>query len=149
MTYTYEVPISFHLTDEAGILFYSHVFTLAHQAYESFITKKLGFSWQEWFHHQEWIIPIKHAEATYHAPLHVGKPCFIELHVTDISNSSFGLQANFNQPHDECCAIVKTVHVFCERALFRKCPIPQHVRELLINCKTSFLSTFDKAERGI
>jgi len=136
MTFTYQLPISFHLTDAGGILFYSHVFTLAHQAYEQFVTQKLGYSWNDWFQNAQWTVPLKHAEATYHSPLYVGRQCVIEVEILEVSTSSFVLVSRFNQAQDECCAVTKTVHVFCDRIHFQKCPIPPPIRQLLINCKS-------------
>jgi acyl-CoA thioesterase FadM len=68
-------------------------------------------------------VPIKHAEAQYHHPLHAGEECQIELLVTGVSSSSFTLTSSFNQ-QNRCCCIVKTVHVFCNRLTKEKIAIP-------------------------
>jgi acyl-CoA thioesterase FadM len=120
--YCYPCFIPFHLADPAGILFFGHVFTLAHEAFEHFVIDAIQSPWTDWFQNSEWIVPIKHAEANYMRPLQAGDECQIELVVTDLSASSFTMNAAFIQQH--LCCEVKTVHVFCSRAQKQKIPIP-------------------------
>jgi acyl-CoA thioesterase FadM len=118
--------IPFHLSDAAGILFFGHVFTLTHEAFEYFVRKVIHFTWADWFQNSEWIVPIKHAEANYLHPLYAGSECLIELSIIEISNSTFTLNASFVQQQTTCC-MVKTIHVFCSRTLKKKIPIPASI----------------------
>lgn len=127
--YCYHAFLSFHLADAAGILFFGHAFTLAHQAYEHFVMEKLDYSWKEWFENPDWIVPIKHAEADYFCPLRAGEECQIELQVTAMSTSSFTLTATLKQQLP--CCLVKTVHVFCNRPSLKKIPIPGDIQTRL------------------
>lgn len=119
----YSCLLPFHLTDSAGILFFGHVFSLAHQAYEHFIIQQVGYPWQIWFQNPEWIVPIKHAEAHYLRPLLAGQECTIDILLTALSSSSFTLTASFLQQQALACQ-VKTVHVFCNRSTQQKMSIP-------------------------
>lgn len=114
--------IPFHLADPAGILFFGHVFTLAHQALESFVVDRLQCPWPLWFQNPDWMVPIKAAEAQYFHPLKAGQECQIELVVTAISTTSFTLASSIQQ--QRLCCMVKTVHVFCSKASHRKIEIP-------------------------
>jgi acyl-CoA thioesterase FadM len=114
--------IPFHLADPAGIVFFGHVFSLAHQAYEQFISDQLGYTWTEWFQNPEWIVPIKQADAHYLHPLVAGQSCHMELHVTALSSTSFTLTSSLSQ--QQVCCTVKTLHVFCRKATKHKMPIP-------------------------
>jgi acyl-CoA thioester hydrolase/1,4-dihydroxy-2-naphthoyl-CoA hydrolase len=129
----YVCLIPFHLTDAAGILFFGHVFTLAHQAFEHFVIYQLECPWTFWFQNPDWIVPIKHAEAQYIHPLQAGEECQIKLLVATLSTSSFILSSSFHQQQKVCC-IVKTVHVFCHRLTKRKMLIPPFLLPRLQNC---------------
>jgi acyl-CoA thioesterase FadM len=117
--------IPFHLTDAAGIVFFGHVFTLAHQVFEHFVIHQLECPWSFWFQNGEWVVPIKQSEAQYLQPLHAGKDCQIELIVTTLTTSSFTLNSTFYQQN--LCCIVKTVHVFCHPLTKQKTPIPPSI----------------------
>jgi acyl-CoA thioesterase FadM len=120
--------IPFHLTDAAGILFFSHAFTLAHQAFEQFIVHHVDSSWQNWFQNPEWIVPIKQAEAQYYHPLYAGKNCHVDLTVQNVSTCSFTLVSNLIQDH--LCCKVSSVHVFCDRLTLQKRAIPEEIKKL-------------------
>lgn len=122
--YQYNCLIPFHLCDPAGILFYAHVFTLYHQAFEHFIIEELHVAWEQWFENTSWIVPIKHTEADYFYPIKAGTNCRIEFQEINVSNCSFTITAHFRQL--ENCCTVKTTHVFCDRNERKKIPIPSN-----------------------
>ncbi|MBA3721744.1 MAG: acyl-CoA thioesterase [Parachlamydiaceae bacterium] len=127
MIYSYEFFIPFHLSDPAGVLFFGNTFSLAHQAYERFISEHLKLSWDTWFKNSDWIVPIKHAESDYLRPLMAGKSCIIKLQVSKIGTTSFTLTHQFYQDEHECC-VTKTTHVFCNKSTKRPQEIPEIVR---------------------
>lgn len=120
--YSYFVP--FHLGDPAGIVFFGHLFTLAHQAFEHFILNQLECSWEFWFQNPEWAVPIKHAESQFYHPLRAGQECLIETSLVAFSSSTFTMTSIFYQSHIQVCS-VKTVHIFCGRLNPQKIPIPE------------------------
>lgn len=122
--------IPFHLADPAGIVFFAHVFTLCHQAYEKFVTTNLAFKWQEWFQNPEWILPIRATHASYQAPLFAGQECHIHLALSKLTPSSFTLSFQFLQPH--LCCEVTTTHVCCTKLTQTKRELPLVIRERLI-----------------
>ncbi len=118
--------IPFHLADPAGILFFGNAFTLFHQAYEAWIVEYLS-TWNEWFKNDQWVVPIRSAEANYHTPLFAGNLCNIEIEVTSIGTSSFQLKTVF----DKTSCIIKTSHVFCDKKTQKKMEIPHSFKALL------------------
>ncbi len=124
-SYHYSCSLPFHLADPAGIVFFGHVFSLAHQAFEQFILQQLECPWPVWFQNTEWIVPIKHTEADYVYPLHAGKDCQIELSLINLSLSSITLHYSFSQ--EKLCCSVKTIHVFCSKQTKQKMPIPPDI----------------------
>lgn len=129
MPFERDVFIPFHLVDAAGVIFFSHVFTLAHQVFESYISECLHIPWEQWFQNDAWIVPIKQTDATYYKPLLAGQPCSIRLQVTELKTSSFQICYQFYQQEWECCR-VKSVHVFCDRLTGKKREIPESIRPL-------------------
>jgi len=121
-----ETYIPFHLGDAAGILFFGHLFSLAHETYELFVQKKLTILWQNWFDHPDWIVPIKQTHSCYYHPVKVGSSYQIGLSIKKIGVSSFVLTYQLIQEQTLFCE-VETVHVFCHRDLFQKIPIPPSV----------------------
>lgn len=130
MTFLKNYFISFHQVDAAGILFFGHVFTLAHQAFEAFLIEKLQIPWHEWFQNPAWIVPIIQTQASYQYPLLAGSPCQIDLTVTDIRHSSFRIDYQFSQENKVSCQAY-TVHVFCHKITQQKLEIPKIVRNAL------------------
>ncbi|WP_068466471.1 acyl-CoA thioesterase [Candidatus Protochlamydia phocaeensis] len=117
-----EIFIPFHLVDAAGIVFFGHVFGLAHQVFENFILEGISIPWKEWFQNPDWIIPIKQTDAVYYAPLKAGSTCHVHLQIAEIRPSSFSVTYAFMQ--EQLCCTVKTVHVFCKRETQQKHPLP-------------------------
>lgn len=131
MSFKQDLFVPFHLVDAAGVLFYGHIFTLAHQTFERFIVEHLNLSWQSWFNHPEWIVPIKQTQATYYQPILAGLSCSIHLHVQEMRTTSFQVDYQFFQREALCCQ-AQTVHVFCDRATKKKREIPDSIRDILL-----------------
>ena len=130
MIFQTKIFIPFHLVDAAGVLFFSHSFTLAHMAFEQFITENLDIPWACWFQNSEWVVPIKSAEADYLHPLLAGQICTIKIQVIEVRQSSFVLDYLVIQNAVECCKM-KTLHVFCNRPPNKKMAIPQVIKTQL------------------
>jgi acyl-CoA thioester hydrolase/1,4-dihydroxy-2-naphthoyl-CoA hydrolase len=137
MAFLYKTFIPFHMADGAGVLFFGHVFTLAHDTYEHFIREGLDLTWEWWFQNSEWMVPIRHAESDYQRPLLVGQACHIKLQLGEIRKSSFTLLLTFSQNEQECCT-VKITHVFCNRLTKKAQSIPSAIRDLLSGTYISY-----------
>ena len=121
-----EVSIKFHQADPAGIMYFAHIFTFAHDTYEAFI-QACGFNWNEWFRDHKYIIPIRHTACDFLRPFKAGELYEIEAHVSEISSSSFTMNYEFikdNHKH----AIVKMVHTCLDQKTFQKTELPEIVR---------------------
>lgn len=126
--YQKETYIPFQLGDAAGIVFFAHAFSLAHEVYELFVQQTLNITWDNWFNHPEWIVPIKHSQASYHLSLKVGSTYLIGLNIKKIGKTSFILHFSFMEKEALFCE-VETVHVFCNRHTLQKEPIPSLILE--------------------
>lgn len=128
-TYKSQVTVKFHQADPAGIMFFGHVFTLAHDTYEGFV-QACGFQWKDWFLDHKYLIPIRHTECDFLRPFRAGETYQIEAEVIDFSSSSFVMQYQFTKEAQKH-AIVKMVHTCLDQKTFQKSEIPETVRQSL------------------
>ena len=126
--YTYQTKIKLHQTDAAGLLFFSHQFSIIHDAYEAML-ETIGFSFAELIRHQDFFLPIVHAEADYDKPLFVGDVIEIQVVVEKIGKHSFTFAYKlFNAKH-ELVGSARTVHVTMDKKTQKKIPLPPLMRE--------------------
>jgi acyl-CoA thioesterase FadM len=128
--YQHEVAIPFYWGDSAGVMYFGHSFSIAHQVYERFVIENLHYTWEDWFQNREWAIPVKHTEANFQNPLLPGKSCLVKMTIEEVKTSSFTSSYHFFQEGLECCT-VKIVHVFCSKKNQQKQPIPATIKSLL------------------
>lgn len=132
--YKIEIQIPFHQVDPAGILFFGHVFTIAHQAFETFITETLNIQWQEWFQNPEWCVPLKHVSADYLRPIVGGDRYIVSIAVEEVKETSFILKTIISKDDIDHCH-VKSVHLFVDKTILQKIPIPKLYKDLLCRAR--------------
>jgi acyl-CoA thioesterase FadM len=128
--FKYEMLIPFHYVDRAGILFFAHTFTIAHETLEHFIVEKWGIPWNQWFNNTEWAVPIKESRALFQKPIYGGIPCHTLLFIESLSNSSISFKYCLYQSDQLCCEVTM-IHVFCNREegkQLTKRAIPEFIR---------------------
>ena len=137
MIYKHPITIPFQDIDAAGVVFFVHLFRYAHESYEAFmgdIRQPLDRLLAEGKNH----LPIVHAEADYHRPLHYGEQVVLELSVVALANSSFCLAYRCMSSDGICYAEIKTVHVALDAQTKKKIIIPASLRaELEPYCSIS------------
>ncbi|MGE3386536.1 MAG: acyl-CoA thioesterase, partial [Bdellovibrionales bacterium] len=125
-----EMFVHFDDGDPAGIAFFANYFRLAERAFELSLNNS-PITWQEWFDHPEWGVPLKHVEAEYKRPLRPGHKCFVRQRVTELGDSSLVLLSEVLDDQKNLCAEVRTTHVFINKQLMKKMSIPDHIRAFL------------------
>lgn len=79
MSFCHQGRIHFHHTDAAGVVYFSHLLTLCHVAYEEALAAA-GIPIREFFSAAgESIVPIVRAEIDFRRPLHCGDPYAIHV----------------------------------------------------------------------
>jgi len=134
MSFSLPVPVRFDEADARGILFYGRLQELAHRVFEDFVVAELVSTWDDWFLAPDFIVPIKHAEATFHRPMRPGRSYRAELDVVRLGESSFDVRVRFVDdaaPAPVACAETRVSHVFADAQRFRKIPIPSAIRASL------------------
>ncbi|MCH7826939.1 MAG: acyl-CoA thioesterase [Bacteroidetes bacterium] len=123
--------INFYDCDPAGILFYGRIYEICHEAYEAMIE---SFNLREsYWINENFIVPIIHSEAKYRKPLRAGETIEIEITVTILKESSFELTYLFKNSKGEITNNVRTVHVFVNKADWKKMKITDEIKEGLFN----------------
>lgn len=121
----YETTLRLGRTDSLGIAFYSSVFEIAHECYESFLN--IAAILQE----GRYIIPIVHAEADYRAPMELSDKITVEMRAGGRGKSSFTLEYTMTNQRSEVVAGVKTVHAVLDRNERKPIEIPGYIGEKL------------------
>jgi acyl-CoA thioesterase FadM len=132
--FTRPVPVRFDEADARGILFYGRLQELAHRVFEEFVVAEVVPTWNDWFMAAEFIVPIRHAEATFHRPMRPGRSYEAELAVTRLGESSLQIRVRFldvETSNHVLCAETLVSHVFADAARFTKIPIPSALRARL------------------
>lgn len=127
--YLTKAQVHFHQADPAGIMFFGHIYTLAHNAHEQYI-EACGYSWKQWFLGTEFLIPIRHSEADYLRPFRAGEFYDIEVGVYSHSKTSFKTKYLFKKD-DQIHGIVRLIHTCIDPKTFQKTEIPSEILEKL------------------
>ena len=127
--YHYQTTIRLHQTDAAGVVFFSNLFVIAHDAYESFLESHLPLI--AILSDGVYIIPIVHAEADYLLPLALSEKISVELCLEQTGISSFDLGYVIKNSKMETVARLKTIHAVQLKEDQKTVPIPDPLRNAL------------------
>jgi len=120
--------VRMHDTDMAGILYFPRQFRFCHEALEDFVEAE-GLSFNEVFNDKPYVFVIKHCEADYFAPLHVGDDLTVELYLESLGNTSFVVGYKiFKVLTKQLVGTAKTVHVTLDSTTRTKIPVPDEIR---------------------
>ena len=128
--YTLIKTIHLHDTDAAGRLYFAHLFRLAHEGYEAFMSS-LGFSIADILNGKRYGLPIVRAEADYKLPLTVGDEIGLEIRPMRVGQSSFTILCRITH-QGRTAGRVKTVHVAVDAKKGGKCDLPVRLRRALL-----------------
>ena len=130
--FTYQTRVKLHDTDAAGLLFYSSIFNIIHDAYEAFMDShdlNIGKILKE----KIYMLPIVRAEADYKLKQTVGDEMTIILTCEKVGKSSFTINYKILNSENEIACTAKTVNVVLEYNTKEITAIPQKLREALIS----------------
>ena len=130
--FTYQTRVKLHDTDAAGLLFYSSIFNIIHDAYEAFMDShdlNIGKILKE----KIYMLPIVRAEADYKLKQTVGDEMTIILTCEKVGKSSFTINYKILNSENEIACTAKTVNVVLDYNTKEITAIPQKLREALIS----------------
>ena len=125
--YKFKVPLQ--EADHAGVMFFGHLFSHAHDAY-AWLMESLGFPLHKIIEAGEYHIPLTHAEADYLAPMRHGQLVQVTIDIERLGNSSFTLKYEFRSD-DGLCARASTRHVVIDPGTGNPVTIPDSLRPKL------------------
>ncbi|MGC1308605.1 MAG: acyl-CoA thioesterase [Phormidesmis sp.] len=112
MAFRYSRVVRFHETDAAGVLYFSNLLTLCHEAYEAAIASA-GIDLGQFFSRTGAVaVPIVHAEVDFYQPLICGDKLAITLVPQQLTPYSFEISYKIQaQATDKLAGKALTRHV--------------------------------------
>lgn len=120
------MTVRLHHTDAAGVLYYSRLFELLQEAFESAMADA-GLSMAELLKAGEFRIPVVHAEADYTAPVQVSDRLEVQL-TFSARKRSMCVAADFVDAAGRRVATAQTVHAVLSVTTGRSVPLPEPLR---------------------
>ncbi len=124
-----QIQIKFQHADPAGIMYFAHIFSFAHDCFEEFV-QAAGFSWGSFFQNKENLVPIKQTECRFEKPFLAGETYSVTVAVASFSTTSFVMHYEFKKGRD-VHAVVKMVHTCLDPKTYKKTEIPLSLKTKL------------------
>jgi 1,4-dihydroxy-2-naphthoyl-CoA hydrolase len=124
--------VRMHDTDMAGILYFPRQFRFINDTFEDLMELE-GLNFQHLFNVNDYAFVIRHVEADYLHPLHVGNKLEVHLNVDHIGNTSFILSFDIYNLDEKSCltGTVKVVQVCVDSKTREKIPVPKELKKIL------------------
>jgi 4-hydroxybenzoyl-CoA thioesterase len=128
--YSYEREVRFHEVDPAGILFFPHFSSYAHEAMERLFDELEG-GYAGLVVGRRVGLPAVRVESDFKAPLVLGEIVRVETSVARLGNRSFTLRYRFIRARDEVWSaeLLHTV-VSTDLDAMKSCEMPADVRRV-------------------
>jgi 1,4-dihydroxy-2-naphthoyl-CoA hydrolase len=129
MYFSYNRTVRFGDTDAAGVVYFAHVLSMCHEAYEESL-RQSNFDLKTFFGKDTLAYPIVHAEVDFLAPMYCGD--VLEIRVTSQLINEKVFELNYHLVKDSLqTAQAKTRHL-CIETLTRKAkPLPSTILKWL------------------
>lgn len=122
--------VGFHEVDAAGLVFFPHFLTYAHEAMEQLFASLPG-GYVALILERRIGLPAVHVEADYKAPLVYGEWTRIETSVVHLGNRSLVIRYRFVRERDETLsAVIRHTVVVTDLDEKKSCPMPDDVRRV-------------------
>ena len=122
--------VRMHDVDITGLLYFPRQFRFVHETLEDFL-KSEGLDFKDLFKKEDFLFVIVHCESNYLAPLGIGDKLEIQVHVENISTTSFTLSYHLFKNGGPEVGSAKTVHVCLDTLTRKKIPIPHKLKDIL------------------
>jgi len=128
--YRHPITIRMHDTDAAGIIFFTSLLRLAHDAFEAFLDSE-GLGLGVLLHQRDYRIPIVRAEADYLTPVRLGDRLTVEINLERLGTTSFALRYRLLDAEHRETGAARIVQVAVDARTWKKRPLPDELRDLL------------------
>lgn len=128
--FPYQRAVRFHEVDPAGLLFFPHFLTYAHEAMERLFDPLEG-GYARLVTERRVGLPAVAIHSDFRAPLRYGDTAVVETSVARLGNRSMTLRYLFVRESDRVLAAeVRHTVVTTDLALLQSCPMPDDVRRV-------------------
>ena len=127
MTFTYTRTIRFQDTDAAGVVYFTSVLSMCHEAYEDSLAAS-GFNLQTFFGKSSSVaIPVVHASADFLRPMFCGDKILIHLTPKYIGDNYFEIAYKIVGTGDREVAKALTEHVCIDPESRQRQQLPSEI----------------------
>ncbi|MEL4896886.1 acyl-CoA thioesterase [Crocosphaera sp. Alani8] len=128
----YRRTIRFSDTDAAGVVYFSTLLSICHEAYENAL-QVAEIELKTFFTNSDVAIPIVHANIDFYQPLFCGDRIQINLMTTQLSATEFEIkyQIFFENNSDKLIAQAITRHVSITPKVRKRSPLPSSIIQWL------------------
>jgi len=133
MSFTYHRTIHFKDTDAAGVVYFSNVLSICHEAYEALL-ETLTIDLKEYFSGKSLAVPIVHAEIDFMRPMYCGDRIYIVLLPTIQLENAFTLKYEIYHTDSDIkkpIAIALTRHVAIDPVTRKRSNLPIELMQWL------------------
>ncbi len=128
--FTYRTNVRLPQTDAAGVMFFGEYFTVAHDAYQAFMSH-IGLPLVSFLNEHDFLPLIVHAESDYKRAMFTDDEIVVEVSITRLGKGSFDLTYSIGGPGQAAAAIVKTVHATVDKATHKPIALPEILKSKL------------------
>ena len=128
--FSYQRIIRFADTDAAGVVYFSNLLSICHEAYEEYLIKRLHINLNKFFQDQSTAIPIIHAEIDFVKPLFCGDQIDIFVLPNLVNDKIFEISYEINKD-DILVAKASTRHICINRHTRKTQSLPTIFQENL------------------
>ena len=128
--FVYPITVRLHHTDAAGVIFYSRLLELAHEAYEALL-EQAGLGLGRVLAQGEVRLPVVAVEAAFTGPIRVGDRLQVELTLTRRGDHSYQVAYRFRNSAGKEMARATTRHVALDGTHGRPTALPEALGRLV------------------
>jgi 1,4-dihydroxy-2-naphthoyl-CoA hydrolase len=133
MRFTYYRTIRLSDTDAAGVIYFAHLLSICHEAYETSL-ETVGIDLKTFFDNSSLAIPIVFCSADFSRPIFCGDKLAIRLNSKQLQENEFEIDYSIHRRLSltECLATAKTRHVCINPIARRRTSLPEAMMKWLV-----------------
>ena len=113
MSFIFKRIIYFQDTDAAGVVYFTNILAMCHEAYEESLAKS-GINLKGFFRNSDVAIPIVHASVDFFHPMFCGDKIFIHLIPKQLASEKFEIAYRILTVSEQPIATAVTKHICIE-----------------------------------
>jgi 1,4-dihydroxy-2-naphthoyl-CoA hydrolase len=132
MCFSYFRMIRLADTDAAGVVYFSNLLSICHEAYEDYVSSSY-IDFRDLVYHGSIALPIVHSEIDFFKPIYCGDRILINVKIEIIKTGKFGVNYEIHEEltPDTILAKAKTHHVCIDKKTRKRIEFPDPIRKFL------------------